>query len=68
MTMGLDFFLGPIGLMALLFDVWALLSIGESRAPRGLKALWIIIILIFPIIGFLAWLILGPRATDRPIF
>ena len=66
--MGLDYFLAPIGMLVLLFNIWALLSIGESRAPRGYKALWMAVILLFPIIGFMAWVILGPRAVDRTIF
>ncbi|MEO1040281.1 MAG: PLD nuclease N-terminal domain-containing protein [Pseudomonadota bacterium] len=67
-TMGLEFAAAPIGVLVLLFSVWALIHVGESRAPRALKALWIALILVIPILGFLLWLVLGPRSAGRALF
>lgn len=65
---GVEYLAGPLGLLVLAFNVWALLHVGESRAPRSIKALWIGVIMALPPIGFLLWLIAGPRAVGRPIF
>jgi hypothetical protein len=44
-----------------LLDLWAILSVLGSRASGPAKLIWILGIIIFPVIGFLAWLLFGPR-------
>jgi hypothetical protein len=61
-------FLAPLGLLALVFNVWALIQLGESRASRSLRALWITVILVLPLLGFMIWLIAGPRSAARGRF
>jgi hypothetical protein len=58
----------PLGLLALVFNVWALIQLGESRASRPVRALWITLILILPLIGFMIWLLAGPRSGPRARF
>ncbi|MGE4193600.1 MAG: PLD nuclease N-terminal domain-containing protein [Pseudodesulfovibrio sp.] len=52
---------GLLGLAVLVLDVWALVKIFQSGAGTGSKVLWIVLVLVFPIIGFLLWLLLGPK-------
>lgn len=59
----MDFdFTGIGGIFLLVLVVWAIVSIVNSRASTGGKVLWCLLVLIFPFIGFLLWLIFGPRA------
>lgn len=52
------------GLIVLICDVWAIVSIFGSAASGGKKVLWIVLVLLLPILGFVLWLLFGPRA-DR---
>ncbi|SEL17186.1 PLD nuclease N-terminal domain-containing protein [Roseovarius nanhaiticus] len=51
------------GLIVLICDVWAIVSIFGASASTGKKAIWIAVVILLPIAGFLAWLLFGPRAT-----
>jgi hypothetical protein len=53
---------GLIGLIILVADIWAIVKTFDSPATTGKKVLWIVVILILPVIGLIAWLIAGPRA------
>lgn len=53
------------GLIILVLDIWAIVSIISSSASTGRKVLWTLLILILPLVGFLIWLIAGPRSTPR---
>lgn len=61
MISGLSF--GGVILLAL--DIWALVSVLGSNAGTGSKVIWVLAILFLPVVGFIAWLIFGPRAA-RP--
>ncbi len=54
---------GPLGLILLVLDVWAIVKTVNSRASTGAKVLWVVLILLLPLLGFLLWLFLGPRGT-----
>ena len=49
------------GLILLGLNIWAIVSIVGSAASAGKKALWILLIVVLPLVGFLIWLIAGPR-------
>lgn len=53
---------GLWGLLVLIADVWAIVSVTQSGASTGNKVLWIVIIIVLPVIGFLLWLFLGPKS------
>lgn len=56
------------GLIVLVLDIWALVNIIGSSASTGKKVLWSLLVIILPIIGFIIWLIAGPRsATARNV-
>lgn len=50
------------GLIVLALSLWAIVSIIGSSASTGKKVLWCLLVLILPILGFIIWLIAGPRA------
>jgi hypothetical protein len=52
---------GPLGLLLLIADVWAIVSIVQSPAGTGAKVGWVVLILLLPVLGLLIWLIAGPR-------
>jgi len=54
------------GLIVLVCDVWAIVSIFGATATAGRKVLWIVAIILLPILGFLIWLFFGPRAAGKP--
>ena len=54
---------GFFGLLVLVADIWAIISIIGSDRSTGKKVLWVILVLILPILGWLIWLIMGPRAA-----
>ncbi|WP_404385789.1 PLDc N-terminal domain-containing protein [Caenispirillum salinarum] len=54
---------GIFGLLLLIADVWAIVNVIGSNRGTGAKVLWILAILIFPLLGFLVWLIFGPRSA-----
>lgn len=56
---------GIFGLIVLALDIWAIVSVVNSDASTGAKVIWVLVILVLPILGFLAWLLLGPRAAAR---
>jgi len=59
--MGLE--VGFFGLILLALDIWALIHVVQSGTSTGGKVLWVIFILILPLVGFIAWLLMGPRKT-----
>ena len=55
---------GILGLIILLLDIWAIVSIIKSNQSTGTTVLWIIIIIIFPVVGLVLWFLLGPKAKS----
>jgi uncharacterized membrane protein len=52
---------GLFGLIVLVLDVWAIVKTMQSNAGTGSKVVWIVVILVLPVVGFLAWLLFGPK-------
>lgn len=55
------------GLLILALDIWAIVSIIGSAASTGKKVLWVLLVLILPILGFIIWLIAGPRSSKAMV-
>ncbi|MFC4667958.1 PLD nuclease N-terminal domain-containing protein [Seohaeicola nanhaiensis] len=55
------------GLLLLALDIWALVSIFGSSASTGRKVLWSLLVFLLPLVGFLIWLVAGPRAEPRHV-
>jgi hypothetical protein len=53
------------GIILLALDIWALIATLGSNETTGKKVIWVLAILILPIVGFIAWLLFGPRSSVR---
>ncbi|MGJ8586444.1 MAG: PLDc N-terminal domain-containing protein [Marinosulfonomonas sp.] len=53
------------GFIVLILNIWAIISIIGSSNSTGSKVLWTVLVLVLPILGFIIWLIAGPRANKR---
>jgi hypothetical protein len=52
---------GVLGLLVLIADLYAIYQVLTSGASTLSKVLWTLAIIILPVIGFIVWLIAGPR-------
>ncbi|HEY0974464.1 MAG TPA: PLDc N-terminal domain-containing protein [Solimonas sp.] len=60
----MDFNLSGMGLwgfLVLVADIWAIVSVLSSNLSTGKKVLWVLLILLLPVLGFIIWLLVGPR-------
>jgi len=60
-------FVGIGGILVLALNIWAIIAIFGSTASTGGKVLWILLVLIMPVVGFIIWLLAGPRATGTGV-
>ncbi|MFP7571153.1 PLDc N-terminal domain-containing protein [Marivita sp. S2033] len=51
------------GFILLVLDIWAFVSIIGSNKSTGSKVLWCLLVLLLPLLGFIIWLIAGPRSS-----
>ena len=56
-----------IGLISLLLIVWGVMGIMQSGASDGAKLVWIIVIILMPILGFVIWYVAGPGSKAFPL-
>lgn len=54
---------GFLGVLHLALVVWAAVSIIGSGASQGGKVLWILLVLLFPLVGLIIWFLLGPKKS-----
>ncbi|TVQ32907.1 MAG: hypothetical protein EA370_12125 [Wenzhouxiangella sp.] len=52
---------GLLSLIWLIIIIWAIIKTAQSTAGPVAKILWILILLFLPLVGFIAWLLLGPK-------
>ncbi|PAU75152.1 PLDc N-terminal domain-containing protein [Halomonas salipaludis] len=52
---------GLLGLIWLIIVIWAVVKVAKSSAGPVAKLLWILILLFFPLVGLIVWLLLGPK-------
>ncbi len=50
-----------LGLVVLVLDIVAILDIVKGAKSGGQKALWIILVLVLPIIGLIAYYLIGRK-------
>jgi hypothetical protein len=53
---------GLFSLLVLIADVWAAVNIFNSNASTGAKVIWIVVVLVLPVLGFIIWFFAGPRS------
>lgn len=49
------------GLLVLVADIWAIVNILQSSADTAKKVLWMVLVIVLPVFGFMVWFFLGPR-------
>ncbi len=52
---------GLFGLLILIADLYAIYQVLTSSTSTAAKVVWTLAILILPVLGFIVWLIAGPR-------
>ena len=52
---------GFFGLLLLIADIYAIVNVVRSNASTFATVVWVLLIIVLPLVGFLAWLIFGPR-------
>ena len=52
---------GLLGLIILILDIWAIVTIVQGSQSTGQKVLWIVIILVLPVLGLILWYLFGRR-------
>lgn len=52
---------GLLGLVVLVLDIWAIIQIVKSAKPGSHKVLWIILVLVLPVIGLIAYFLVGRK-------
>ena len=53
---------GCIGLFVLIVDIFCIIQIAESRKSSARKALWIVLVVLFPIFGAILWVLFGKKS------
>ncbi len=46
--------------------LWAIYNVVRSDRRMREKLLWVALIAVLPVLGFVAWLVLGPRMRPAP--
>jgi succinate dehydrogenase/fumarate reductase cytochrome b subunit len=54
---------GLWGLLVLIADVWAIVTILQSSSDTTKKVVWMVVVIVLPVLGFILWLIWGPRTA-----
>ncbi len=54
---------GILGLLVLIADIWAIVNIVQSNESTGTKVIWIVVVLVLPVIGFVVWYFAGPKSA-----
>ncbi|QWA30961.1 PLD nuclease N-terminal domain-containing protein [Pseudomonas sp. RC3H12] len=49
----------------LLVDLWAIVSVFRSDKSDGVKVLWSLLLVVFPVVGLAIWGVAGPRGIKR---
>lgn len=52
---------GILGIVVLVLDIFAILDVMKGSKPTGQKILWVVLILILPVIGLIAYYVVGKK-------
>lgn len=55
---------GILGLIVLIANIYAIFKTWTSGASALAKIIWTVVILVLPVLGFIAWLIAGPKGGN----
>ncbi len=51
---------GIFGILVLVADIYAILQIVQSSKDTVIKAVWIAVVVLLPVLGVIAWYLFGP--------
>lgn len=52
------------GLLVLIADIFAIVNIVQSKESNGTKVLWVLLVVLLPVLGFIIWFFAGPRGRS----
>jgi predicted neutral ceramidase superfamily lipid hydrolase len=52
---------GLLSLVWLVIIILAIVQVARSQASTVAKVIWIVVLLAFPLVGLIIWLLFGPR-------
>lgn len=55
-----------VGVITLLLTIWGLIAVLQSGADGMTKLIWVLILILLPLIGFLIWYFIGPGSKAFP--
>ncbi len=58
--MGIEI-VGLGSLIWLVILVWAIIKTAQARVGVFVRFVWIVVLILFPVVGFLFWIFLGPK-------
>lgn len=58
---------GLFGLIVLAANIYAFINVVTSSIGNGAKVLWILLILLLPVLGFIIWFFAGPRGNKATV-
>ncbi len=56
-----------LGVIILVLDVWAILSVLMGNSAIERKVLWVLVILLLPVLGILLYLVMGRSRQDAKV-
>ncbi|AZD16006.1 PLD nuclease N-terminal domain-containing protein [Pseudomonas chlororaphis] len=57
----ISYFWIAVAVVLILADLWAIFSVFRSEKSDGVKVAWFLGIVLFPVLGLIAWGLAGPR-------
>lgn len=58
---------GLLGILVLIADVYAIVKTWSSSASTTAKIVWTLLIAILPVVGFIIWLLAGPKGSTADV-
>ncbi len=58
---------GIFGIIVLIADIYAVYNILTSGASTIAKVIWTLVVFFLPVLGFIAWLVAGPRGGSARV-
>jgi len=53
--------IGLLGLIWLIVLVWAIVKTAQARVGVFVRFMWILVLILLPVLGFIAWIFFGPK-------
>ncbi len=56
-----------VGLISLLLMIWGIVAVVQSGESSGGKVVWILILVLLQLVGFVIWYLFGPGSKEFPL-